>query len=63
MKYLPQKAQCVFVDGPVALYIHKSSEREVLEAYERLRKLVLVAAKSLHDPEINPPLSRNLTQY
>ena len=53
MKYLPQDAQCVFVDGPVAVYVHVSSEKEVLEAYTRLGKLIALAAKNLHDPEIN----------
>jgi hypothetical protein len=45
MKYLPTEARCVFVDGPVAVYVHDAPG--VLEAFDRLRKLVEVADTQL----------------
>ena len=37
----------LFVDGPLALYIREAPEEDILDAYERLGKLVAVAAKQL----------------
>ncbi len=47
MKYPPMEARCVFIDGPVAVYLHEASEAELLACYERLGRLVAVAAKQL----------------
>lgn len=40
MKYNPLEARTVFVDGPVAIYIHDAPHTDVSEAFLRLRRLV-----------------------
>lgn len=42
-----ENARCLFVDGPVAVSIITGSEQEILDAFDRLRRLVAVAAKSV----------------
>lgn len=39
------KESALFIDGPVAVYVSAGTETEILEAYERLSKLVRVCAK------------------
>ena len=52
MKYPPMEARCVFIDGPVAVYVSEASEEAILEAYTRLGKLVQIAAGQFnHEPE------------
>lgn len=51
MRYIPTEARCVFVDGPVAVYIHEAPKEEILAAYARLERIVQVAAKNLDKPE------------
>jgi len=38
------EARCVFLDGPVALYICEASSQEILEALSRVHKLGIIAA-------------------
>jgi len=40
----PMEARCVFIDGPVSVFIHEADPDEVREAYVRLGKAVEVAA-------------------
>jgi hypothetical protein len=47
VKYDPLKARCVFIDGPVAVFLHEAPEHEILMAYERLKRMVDVAASQL----------------
>jgi len=51
VKYLPFDARCVFIDGPVAVFIHEADKQTILDAYANLRAVVEVAAKQLHKPE------------
>ena len=51
MKYPPFDARCVFIDGPVAVYVSPATESEILEAYTRLERLVKIAASQLSPPE------------
>ena len=51
MKYLPFDARCVFIDGPVAVFIHEADEERILDAYTNLRAVIEVAARQLHKPE------------
>lgn len=52
MKYLPFDARCVFVDGPVAIFVHEAPSQVILEAYARLGRVVEIAAQQLHkEPE------------
>ena len=55
MKYLPFDARCVFIDGPVAVYVHEADEQAILDAYDNLRRVVEVAARQLHKPETPEP--------
>lgn len=48
MKYNPLEARCVFIDGPVAVYISEAPGAEILEAYNRLARMVEVAARQLN---------------
>ena len=48
MKYLPMEANVVLIDGPVAVYIHDADEQTILNAYERLGRLLRIAASSLN---------------
>ena len=51
MKYNPLEARCVFIDGPVAVYVSEAAEEEILRAYTNLGKVVAVAARLLNDSE------------
>ena len=51
MKHPPFNARCVFIDGPVAVYISEAPEQEIRDAYTRLERLVDVAASQLSSPE------------
>ena len=51
MKHPPFDARCVFIDGPVAVYISEAPEQEIRDAYIRLERLVKVAASQLSSPE------------
>jgi hypothetical protein len=53
MKYLPFDARCVFVDGPVAVFIHEAPESVILDAYANLRAVIEVAAQQLHKEDEN----------
>lgn len=55
MKYPPPfEARCLFIDGPVAIYIHEAPLSEIMNAYDRLGKLVALAAGQFGIPEPNP---------
>lgn len=41
-------ARCLFIDGPVAVYLQQAPEADLLEAYERLFKVVKVAAATMN---------------
>ena len=47
MKYPPHEARVVFVDGPVAIYLHEASKEELEAALARIRTLVGVALPQL----------------
>lgn len=47
MKYDPLQARVMLVDGPVAIFLHQASERDLREAYARLGALVNVACTEL----------------
>ena len=61
MKHPPFNARCVFIDGPVAVYVSLATESEILEAYTRLERLVKVAASQLSSPESPCQLSSPMT--
>jgi len=44
----PADARVVLIDGPVAVFIQEASKDAILEAYERLGRLVAVAAEQLN---------------
>lgn len=46
----PTEAQTLFIDGPVAVYLHKAPAPEILEAFARLERLVKIAALHLEPP-------------
>ena len=50
MRYVPTEARCVFVDGPVAVFVHEAPEQTILDAYDNLRGVIEVAARQLHTP-------------
>jgi hypothetical protein len=62
MKYPPEEARCVFIDGPVAVYVSEASGELIWEAFGRLGKLVAVAAlemsmqKEANDPDSSQPI-------
>lgn len=41
-------ARLLFIDGPLSLYIREAEPQEILDAYERLGRLVKVAAAELN---------------
>lgn len=45
MTYHPETARCVFIDGPVSVYVQDADPDEILAAYARLDKLVAVCAE------------------
>ena len=47
------EARCVFIDGPVAVYVSEESAEAILAAYTRLGKLVQIAAGRFN-PEPEP---------
>jgi len=47
MKYNHLEARCMFIDGPVAIYVSEAPYNEILEAYHRLGRLVKIAAEQL----------------
>ena len=49
MKYPPHLARTLFIDGPVSVSVHEAPYGEIVAAYERLGKLVEVAAKVLNE--------------
>lgn len=53
MRYLPFDARCVFIDGPVAVFIHEAPESVILDAYANLRAVIEVAAQQLHKEDEN----------
>lgn len=50
MKYPPQEARCVFIDGPIAVYVSQAPSADILEAYARVKALVEVAARQMNGP-------------
>ena len=50
MKYNHQEARCLFIDGPLAVYVSQAPLAEIQEALARLALLVEVAAKSFPPP-------------
>ena len=40
-------ARVVLVDGPVAVYLREDTEENIMKAWERLRRLVLVASDEI----------------
>ena len=47
MKFNPTEARCVFIDGPVALFIHDADPVEIEAAYNRLRQYVWALSEQL----------------
>lgn len=41
--YNPLEAHCVFIEGPVALFIHRAARRELEEAYATLGAYLAIA--------------------
>lgn len=51
-------ARCLFIDGPVAVYLQQATEVELLEAYARLGRMVAVAAKGMNtEPSTIPVIN------
>lgn len=51
MKYPPPfEARTLFIDGPVAVTIHEAPVWEILDAYDRLYRLVYTAATNFPRP-------------
>lgn len=51
----PMDARCVFVVGPVAVFINQAPQAEILEAYAEIEKYVRIAAEQLgaaHNKEV-----------
>ena len=46
MKYNHQEARCLFIDGPLAVYVSQAPLAEIQASLARLAMLVEVAAKS-----------------
>ena len=42
---LPFEADLLFIDGPVAVCIHRAEKEKILAAFDRLSRLVMVAAE------------------
>ena len=47
----PMDARCVFIDGPVAIYVQDASPAEIRHAYDRLRNLVSCMCTELEQTE------------
>ena len=54
MKYPPSEARCVFIDGPVAIYVSQASREAIIDAYANLGRCVRVAALQLGEKECMP---------
>jgi len=57
-------ARCVFIDGPVAIYVQDASPAEIRHAYDRLRCLVSCMCSELERAELRKthPLREHLPQ-
>lgn len=44
-------ARCLFLDGPIAVYVMQGPSAKVLEAYDRLRRMVEIAARRMEEEE------------
>jgi len=40
VKYPPEEARCVFIDGPVAVYVKHAPPHDIRRAHDRLVRLV-----------------------
>ena len=47
MKHNPFDARCVFVDGPVAVFVHHAAGQDILDSYARIARYIAVAAEQL----------------
>jgi hypothetical protein len=47
LKHNPFDARCVFVDGPVAVFVHEAAQQDILDSYARIARYVAVAAEQL----------------
>jgi len=48
VKHNPFDARCVFVDGPVAVFVHAATQQDILDSYARIARYIAVAAEQLH---------------
>ena len=57
MRHNPFDARCVFVDGPIAVFVHPATQQEILDSYARIARYIAVAAEQLHteDPDDTRP--------
>lgn len=42
-------ARCAFYDGPVTVFVHEGPAIQIMEAYERLGRLVRIAACTMEN--------------
>jgi hypothetical protein len=53
--YVPTEARHVFVDGPVAIFVHDASSEEVKAALARLNLLTAVLIQQIQQEELDAP--------
>jgi hypothetical protein len=53
-------ARCCFIDGPVAIYLQQAPMTDLIEAYERLGRMVRVAAREMNEAVERPASSEEL---
>lgn len=47
----PLEARCVFIDGPVAVYVHEAPAHQIRHAYDRLLRLISCMCTELEQAE------------
>jgi len=49
-----EAARCVFVVGPLAIYVCEAPEKEIAEAMEKIQRLVYTAGRLLEEERDGP---------
>jgi len=55
-----EAARCMFVDGPVAIYICEAGEADIRDAIGRVSRLAYIAARLMNHPEENRDANERL---
>lgn len=56
----PLEARCMFIDGPVCVTVSEAPQQEILDAYFRLERAVLIAARLLNETKELPCTSNQV---